>query len=40
MTFSFDFEQQKLVTSRFTQEPITESHAKELCEFFIDKVTK
>lgn len=36
MTFSFDFEQQQLVTSRFTLEPITESHAKELCEFFSD----
>lgn len=35
MTFQ-NFEQSELKTERLTLEPITEAHAKELCEFFSD----
>ncbi len=36
MSFSPDFEQLLLTTPRFILEPITEIHAKELCDFFSD----
>jgi ribosomal-protein-alanine N-acetyltransferase len=36
MKFQADFKQPTLHTERLTLEPITEAHAKELCDFFSD----